>query len=381
MASGISGPMLKKLWSSTSTGSPCGRHSCPAAGSCPSCSFFFASTLTTGCPSAWCALTCSLMYRNCASRSGCCAPSSVLAVPCRLKPLARSSWPTVGAETGCPRSVSSAARCRSDFVVQRSGDIGSPRSSGSTSPSSDVTRSGSCAVTGLRPPPARLARPAGSGSSPQSSSVTPRRTVVGLTPAAAATAATPPWPSSRASQASVSRCCRSFRCGSNTSNLVASWPRTSSSTRIADRRPRLREATACFLTGPVGAAALPGGAGQGRADGVDQAAVGVGGDELDSGEAAGGEVAEEGQPAGAVLGGGDLQAEDLPVPVGVHPGGDQGVHADHPAALADLQHERVGGDERVGPGVQRPVAEVRDVGVEILGHLADLGLGQPGDAQ
>jgi len=44
--------MLKKLWSSTGTGSPFGRHSRPAAGSCPSCSFFFASTLITGAPAA-----------------------------------------------------------------------------------------------------------------------------------------------------------------------------------------------------------------------------------------------------------------------------------------------------------------------------------------
>ena len=53
--------------------------------------------------------------------------------------------------------------------------------------------------------------------------------------------------------------------------------------------------------------------------------MGVGGDQRDPGQAAGGQVAEERQPAGAVLGGGDLQAEDLAVPVGVDPGGDQHV--------------------------------------------------------
>jgi GNAT acetyltransferase-like protein len=57
----------------------------------------------------------------------------------------------------------------------------------------------------------------------------------------------------------------------------------------------------------MGAAPLPGGAGQGRADRVGQAAVGVGGDELDAGQAAGGQVTEEAQPPGAVLGGGDLR--------------------------------------------------------------------------
>ena len=56
-----------------------------------------------------------------------------------------------------------------------------------------------------------------------------------------------------------------------------------------------------------------------NADGLDQAAVGVGGDQRDAGQAAGGQVAEERQPSGAVLGGGDLQAQDLPGSMGVHP--------------------------------------------------------------
>ena len=119
-------------------------------------------------------------------------------------------------------------------------------------------------------------------------------------------------------------------------------------------------------------APLPAGAGQGGPDGVDQPAVRVAGDQGDAGEAAGGQVAEEGQPAGAVLGAGDLQAEDLPVPVAVHPGGHQGVHVDHPAALADLQDQGVGGDERVRPGVQRAVPKVGDLAVQVPGHLADL---------
>src|SRR3954454_12975121 len=88
--------------------------------------------------------------------------------------------------------------------------------------------------------------------------------------------------------------------------------------------------------------------------------------------AAGGQIPEEGQPAGAVLGGGDLQAEDLPVPVAVDAGRDQGVHVDHPAALTNLQDEGVGGQKRVRTLVQRAVPEVRDLAVEVLGHLADL---------
>jgi hypothetical protein len=73
----------------------------------------------------------------------------------------------------------------------------------------------------------------------------------------------------------------------------------------------------------------------------------VAGDQTDTGQAAGGQDPEEREPAGAVLGRGDVQSEDLPVPVGVHPGRDQGVHPDHPPTLTDLQHEGVGSHERV----------------------------------
>jgi len=109
--------------------------------------------------------------------------------------------------------------------------------------------------------------------------------------------------------------------------------------------------------------------------------VRVGGDQRDPGQAAGGQVAEEPQPPRAVLGGGDLQPQDLPVPVPVHPRGEQRVHVHHPAALADLQDQRVRRDERVRADVQRPGPERLYLGVQIPGHLADLGPGQPGDPQ
>jgi hypothetical protein len=122
----------------------------------------------------------------------------------------------------------------------------------------------------------------------------------------------------------------------------------------------------------MGPAPLPRRAGHGRSDGLGQAAVHVGGDQGHAGQAAGGQLAEERQPPGAVLSGGDLQAEDLPVPVGVHPGGQQGVHVHDPAALADLQHQRVRRDERVRAGVQRPGPEVLHGRVEFRCHHADL---------
>jgi hypothetical protein len=131
----------------------------------------------------------------------------------------------------------------------------------------------------------------------------------------------------------------------------------------------------------VGAAALPRRAGQGRAERGDQAGVRVGGDQLHPAQAAGDQAAEERQPAGAVLAGGDVQAEDLAVPVGVDPGRQQGVHRHHPAALTHLQHQSVGGDERVRAGVQRAGAERLDLLVQLAGHDADLALGQPGDAE
>jgi hypothetical protein len=53
---------------------------------------------------------------------------------------------------------------------------------------------------------------------------------------------------------------------------------------------------------------------------------------------------------GTVFGGGDVQAQDLAVPVSVDAGGEQGVHVHDPAALADLQHQRVRGDEHIRGG-------------------------------
>jgi hypothetical protein len=58
MACSTSGPVKKKLWSSTWTGSPFGRHSRPGIGSRPSCSRFLVSTLMTGSPPFWCSRTC-----------------------------------------------------------------------------------------------------------------------------------------------------------------------------------------------------------------------------------------------------------------------------------------------------------------------------------
>ena len=68
----------------TLRGVPAGSHSAPPLAKLPTSSFFFVSTEMTGSAADWNAGTCALMYRNWASRSGCCFPSTVLALPCRL---------------------------------------------------------------------------------------------------------------------------------------------------------------------------------------------------------------------------------------------------------------------------------------------------------
>ena len=102
----------------------------------------------------------------------------------------------------------------------------------------------------LRPPPARRTRPSGNGSSRCSSSKTPARTVVSLTPATRATARTPPWPSSRASVASSNRRCRSFRCGISTSNLSDSCSRASAVMLIPPHQTTNTKTTTYFFTVP-----------------------------------------------------------------------------------------------------------------------------------
>lgn len=146
-------------------------------------------TIPTGAGSRW-----SRAARRCGSRdqdhprtrgeqfglSGCWAPSMVLALACRLKPSSRRRPATVSAETRCPWRVSSAASFRVDFVVQRRGDIGSPRSSGSTSASSAGLSPESSSAAFFRPLSGWRTRPNGAWQEP--SSAAPRETVASRTP-------------------------------------------------------------------------------------------------------------------------------------------------------------------------------------------------------
>ena len=154
----------------------------------------------------------------------------------------------VRATPGVPGGASSPASVRTDLPVHRSGDSGSPRSSGLTSASSAGTSPGSVWGSGLRPPPGRRARP--SGSCPDSSSRAPSDTVPSRTPAAAATSRIPPWPSARASAPSSSRRCRSSRCGKMLPNFAASISRVTVKSPITHSMPEPAESTAYLLTRP-----------------------------------------------------------------------------------------------------------------------------------
>jgi hypothetical protein len=96
--------------------------------------------------------------------------------------------------------------------------------------------------------------------------------------------------------------------------------------------------------------------------------VSVGDDQGGAREASGDETAQEGEPAGAVFGGDHVQAQDLSVPVPVHPDRDDDGDVDDPAALADLLGEGVHPHIRVGAGIERAVAELGDHLVELAGH-------------
>ena len=128
-------------------------------------------------------------------------------------------------------------------------------------------------------------------------------------------------------------------------------------------------------------ASLPARARQGGGDRGDQPGVRVGGDQHYPGQAAGDQAAEERQPPGAVLGGGDVEAEDLPLAAGVDPGGDQPVHQHRAATLTDPQGQRVGLHEPVRAAIQRPGPELLHRRIQALGQLRHLALGQADDPE
>jgi hypothetical protein len=93
--------------------------------------------------------------------------------------------------------------------------------------------------------------------------------------------------------------------------------------------------------------------------------VGVGDDEPDPGQAAGGQRAKEREPAGAVFLGADVQAEDFAVAVGVDPDRDQAGDVHRPPGLADLHRQRVQRHKRIKRTVERSAAERLDLDIQV----------------
>ena len=127
----------------------------------------------------------------------------------------------------------------------------------------------------------------------------------------------------------------------------------------------------------VDPAPLPAGPGQHRGDGVDQALVGVGDNEGHPRQPPGHQSPEESGPPGSVLGGDEVDPQDLPVPVGVDPGGDNDGHVHDPATLSDLLGQGVHPEVGVGTGIEGPVRKDVTVSSRIC-QLGDLGLGDAG---
>ncbi len=108
--------------------------------------------------------------------------------------------------------------------------------------------------------------------------------------------------------------------------------------------------------------------------------MGVGDDELDPRQPPGHERAQEGRPGRGVLGGDDVEADDLAPALGVDGGGDDRRDVHHPAALAHLLGEGVDPQVAIGALVQGALPELGHHGVELGGEAGHLGLGDPLDA-
>jgi hypothetical protein len=106
--------------------------------------------------------------------------------------------------------------------------------------------------------------------------------------------------------------------------------------------------------------------------------VSVGDDELDTGQPAGLERAQEGGPERAVLAVTHIQAQDLPAAVGGDPGGDHHRPRHHPAVHPRLDIGGVQEHIREGDMGQRPAAEGGHLGVQLPTDAGDLRLGDPG---
>jgi len=135
-----------------------------------------------------------------------------------------SRWPTVVALTRHPWAVNAAASFALLLHVQRNGDVGSPRVTGSTS-ASRAARSPGCTVSMAgRPAPDRRRRPA--GGPPWANWRRSLRIVLRYKPVADETTASPPYPIATDSAAAHRRRARSFNSEDNAAYFA---------TRVASR--------------------------------------------------------------------------------------------------------------------------------------------------
>ena len=125
----------------------------------------------------------------------------------------------------------------------------------------------------------------------------------------------------------------------------------------------------------VGAAALPGRASEHRSDGVLQPLMRIGGHQLHPAQAPGRQRTQERQPERAVLARPHVDAEHLPLPFAIDPGGHRDAHVHDPSVLTHLLAQRVQPQVGIGPAVQRPAEERLDDAVELLADARDLALG------
>jgi hypothetical protein len=125
----------------------------------------------------------------------------------------------------------------------------------------------------------------------------------------------------------------------------------------------------------VDPAALDGSARHDRVDGLAQAQVGVGDDQLHPGQPTGLQAAQERRPEGAVLAVADGEAQDLTAAIAAHPGGHDHGLGDDPAVHPGFA---VGGvDKDVGEALagQGPIPEGAHFAVQVGANPAHLALG------
>ena len=130
----------------------------------------------------------------------------------------------------------------------------------------------------------------------------------------------------RSSRASVSMAATAGNLGASMAATLSTWSMTSAPVGWAKM---VRMAAATISAEPLGPGpghcagsgpgSVPAGASHDRGDGLLQTGVGIGDDQLDAGEPAGLERAQERGPERAVLAVTDVQAQHLPTAISGHP--------------------------------------------------------------